>query len=35
MVKQCVELHSGTIDFASEIGKGTTFRVEIPLQRVS
>ncbi|NET96157.1 sensor histidine kinase KdpD, partial [Okeania sp. SIO1H2] len=35
IVKQCVDLHNGTIDFASEIGKGTTFRVEIPLQRVS
>ncbi|RQH27416.1 PAS domain-containing sensor histidine kinase [Okeania hirsuta] len=35
IVKQCVDLHNGTIDFASEIGKGTTFRVEIPLQKVS
>ncbi len=35
IVKQCVELHSGKIDVASEVGKGTTFIVEIPLQRVS
>ncbi|GGA18029.1 ATP-binding protein [Okeania sp. KiyG1] len=35
IVKQCVDLHSGTINFASEVGKGTTFKVEIPLQRVS
>ncbi|MDJ0552977.1 MAG: PAS domain-containing sensor histidine kinase [Microcoleaceae cyanobacterium MO_207.B10] len=35
IVKQCVELHSGTIEFDSEVGKGTTFTVKIPLQRVS
>ncbi|NES03249.1 MAG: PAS domain-containing sensor histidine kinase [Okeania sp. SIO2F4] len=34
IVKQCVELHSGKIDFSSEVGKGTTFIVEIPLERV-
>lgn len=35
IVKQCVELHGGTIEFESEVGKGTTFIVKIPLQRVS
>ncbi|NEQ36228.1 MAG: PAS domain S-box protein [Okeania sp. SIO3I5] len=35
IVKQCVELHRGKIDFSSEVGKGTTFIVEIPLERVS
>ena len=35
IVKQCVELHGGKIDFSSEVGKGTTFIVEIPLERVS
>ena len=34
IVKQCVELHHGTIDFDSEVGKGTTFIVKIPLQKV-
>jgi len=35
IVKQCVELHGGKIDFSSEVGKRTTFIVEIPLERVS
>ncbi|MGK7922899.1 MAG: ATP-binding protein [Trichodesmium sp.] len=35
IVKQCVELHNGKIDFSSEVGKGTTFIIEIPLQKVS
>ncbi|MEM1171888.1 MAG: ATP-binding protein [Cyanobacteria bacterium P01_H01_bin.35] len=35
IVKQCVELHSGKIDFSSQVDKGTTFIVEIPLERVS
>ena len=26
-----VQLHNGSIDFESEIGRGTTFRVELPL----
>ncbi len=31
IVKKCVELHGGRITVASEIGAGTTFRVELPL----
>jgi signal transduction histidine kinase len=26
-----VQLHNGSIDFTSEVGKGTTFRLELPL----
>ncbi len=26
-----VQLHNGSIDFTSEVGKGTTFRIELPL----
>lgn len=26
-----VQLHNGSIDFSSEVGRGTTFRIEIPL----
>ncbi|MGH9703037.1 MAG: sensor histidine kinase [Candidatus Acidiferrales bacterium] len=26
-----VQLHNGSIDFTSELGKGTTFRIELPL----
>jgi signal transduction histidine kinase len=32
IIKQCVELHSGTIDFVSQLGKGTTFCVKLPLK---
>ncbi|MEB3342017.1 ATP-binding protein [Okeania sp.] len=35
IVKQCVELHGGKINFSSEVGKGTTFIVEIPLKILS
>lgn len=28
-----VQLHSGRIEFDSEVGRGTTFRVELPLAR--
>ena len=31
IVKQCVELHKGEITVASEVGKGTTFTVTLPL----
>ena len=30
-----VQLHNGRIEFASEVGRGTTFRVELPLVRVA
>jgi len=25
-----VQLHNGTVDFASEVGRGTTFRLTFP-----
>jgi PAS domain S-box-containing protein len=28
---QIVQLHNGSIDFTSEVGRGTTFRIELPL----
>ena len=31
IVKQFVELHGGTIEFESELGKGTTFTVSLPV----
>jgi signal transduction histidine kinase len=33
IVKKAVEVHGGTIEFKSEVGKGTTFIVKLPLQR--
>jgi signal transduction histidine kinase len=30
IVKQCVELHGGTVDFESRAGEGTTFIVCLP-----
>ncbi len=31
IVKQCVELHNGVIELQSEVGRGTTFTVFLPL----
>jgi signal transduction histidine kinase len=31
LVKRIVELHHGTIGFSSELGRGTTFRIVLPL----
>jgi signal transduction histidine kinase/DNA-binding response OmpR family regulator/ligand-binding sensor domain-containing protein len=33
LVKELVDLHHGTIDVQSEVGKGTTFTVRLPLGR--
>ena len=35
IVKQCVALHSGTIEFQSEVGRGTIFRVVLPLEPIA
>jgi signal transduction histidine kinase len=32
IIKQCVELHDGTIDFVSQLGQGTTFFAKLPLK---
>jgi signal transduction histidine kinase len=32
MVKQIIENHQGTIDFKSRVGKGTTFKVTLPVK---
>ncbi len=32
IIKQCVELHDGTIDFVSEANQGTTFFIRLPLE---
>lgn len=32
IVKQCVELHHGTIEVQSQVGQGTTFIVALPLE---
>jgi signal transduction histidine kinase len=31
LVKRVVELHGGTIDFSSELGRGTVFRITLPV----
>jgi two-component system, OmpR family, phosphate regulon sensor histidine kinase PhoR len=33
IVKKIVDLHHGTIDLASELGKGTTFTISLPLEQ--
>jgi len=33
IVKEIVEIHSGKIEFESEVGKGTTFRVWLPIEQ--
>jgi PAS domain S-box-containing protein len=35
IVKSIVDAHGGSIGFESDIGKGTTFRVELPLEPVA
>jgi len=33
MVKEIVQVHHGEVDLASEVGRGSTFRVRLPLSR--
>jgi PAS domain S-box-containing protein len=35
IVRRCVDLHQGRIDFESRLGEGTTFRVHIPAYPIS
>jgi len=32
IVRQIIDLHGGIIDVSSDVGKGTTFRIELPLK---
>jgi signal transduction histidine kinase len=32
---KAIQLHDGSIDFDSQVGRGTTFRIELPLARPS
>ena len=32
IVKKCIEVMGGEIDFSSEVNKGTTFEVKIPVK---
>lgn len=33
IVKKCIEAHNGTIDVESDLGKGTTFSITIPIKQ--
>jgi signal transduction histidine kinase len=33
IVRQILDLHGGSIDVESEAGKGTTFRIELPVRQ--
>jgi signal transduction histidine kinase len=30
MTYRAAQLHNGTVDFVSEVGRGTTFRLQLP-----
>ena len=34
-MKDLVDLHDGTIEVKSEVGKGTVFKMRLPLEKVS
>ena len=34
LVKQFIELHNGTIEVESEVGKGSSFKLKVPLEQV-
>ena len=35
MVKEIVQVHRGVVDFDSDLGRGTTFRVRLPLSQAA